>query len=166
MAFVVLIVLLLFFSIFAPNFAAWNNMVNIMQATAVNGVLGVAVTFVIMVPTESSISLLIPGLEIPNGVLIMFAVAVVASIVLNRTIIGRMIFVLGSNEEAARLSGITVERWKILTYAISGAICGVAGLLVSSRRNPRSGLATSLTLSPPRSMTRPRPPASAGATAS
>ena len=47
-AFAVLVLLLLFFSIFAPNFAAWNNMVNIMQATAVNGVLGVAVSFVII----------------------------------------------------------------------------------------------------------------------
>jgi ribose transport system permease protein len=43
-AFVVLVALLIFFSVFAANFAAWNNMVNIMQATAVNGVLGVAVT--------------------------------------------------------------------------------------------------------------------------
>lgn len=47
-AFAVLLALLAFFSIFAANFAAWNNMVNIMQATAVNGVLGVACTFVIV----------------------------------------------------------------------------------------------------------------------
>ena len=84
---------------------------------------------------ESSISRLIPGLEIPNGVLIMFGVAIVASIVLNRTLLGRYIFAIGSNEEAARLSGVNVDFWKILTYAISGLICGVAGLLVSSRLN-------------------------------
>jgi hypothetical protein len=46
-----------------------------------------------------------------------------------------MIFALGSNEEAARLSGINVDRWKILTYAICGGICGIAGLIVSSRLN-------------------------------
>ncbi len=227
-AFVVLIALLGFFSIFAPNFAAWNNMVNIMQATAVNGVLGVACTFVIisagidlavgtmmtltavmagifltnwgmplpigilgalgsgavmgsisgltiaklkippfiatlgmmqiarglalvfsgakpiyfndtpnyqMISPESSITKLIPGLEVPNGVFIMFAVAIIASIVLNRTLLGRYIFALGSNEEAARLSGVNVDFWKIVTYALSGMICGVAGLLVSSRLN-------------------------------
>ena len=67
--------------------------------------------------------------------MIMFIVAIIASIVLNRTIIGRMIFALGSNEEAARLSGINVDRWKILTYAICGGICGIAGLIVSSRLN-------------------------------
>jgi ribose transport system permease protein len=84
---------------------------------------------------ESTISKLIPGVEIPNGVMIMFIVAIIASIVLNRTIIGRMIFALGSNEEAARLSGINIDNWKILTYAICGGICGIAGLIVSSRLN-------------------------------
>jgi len=62
-------------------------------------------------------------------------VAIVASIILNRSILGRYIFALGSNEEAARLSGVSVDRWKIVTYAISGMICGVAGLLISSRLN-------------------------------
>ena len=227
-AFAVLVALLLFFSVFADNFAAWNNMVNIMQATAVNGVLGVACTFVIisagidlsvgtlmtftaimsgvilsnlgmpmffgmigavvsgtlmgcvsgsvisklkippfiatlgmmqvargaalvisdahpiyfndtpnygLISAESSITNLIPGLEIPNGVFVMFGVAIVASIVLNRTILGRYIFALGSNEEAARLSGMDVDFWKIVTYGLSGFICGIAGLLISSRLN-------------------------------
>src|SRR5215467_8039547 len=70
-AFVVLIALLAFFSIFAPNFAAWNNMVNIMQATAVNGVLGVAVTFVIISA----------GIDLSVGTM-MTLTAVVAGIIL------------------------------------------------------------------------------------
>src|SRR5262249_54073457 len=74
-------------------------------------------------------------LEIPNGVFVMFAVAIIASIVLNRTLLGRYVFALGSNEEAARLSGVNVDFWKIVTYAISGLICGLAGLLISSRLN-------------------------------
>jgi len=84
---------------------------------------------------ESSVTLLIPGLEIPNGVFVMFGVAIVASIVLTRSLLGRYIFALGSNEEAARLSGVNVDFWKIITYGMSGMICGVAGLLVSSRLN-------------------------------
>jgi ribose transport system permease protein len=84
---------------------------------------------------DSSISLIIPGLEIPNGVFIMFGVAIIGSIILNRTLFGRYVFALGSNEEAARLSGVNVDFWKILTYGLSGMICGVAGLIISSRLN-------------------------------
>ena len=49
-AFVGLLGLIAFFSIFAENFAQWSNVVNILQATAVNGVLGVAATFTIFPP--------------------------------------------------------------------------------------------------------------------
>jgi ribose transport system permease protein len=84
---------------------------------------------------ESSITDLIPGLEVPNGVFVMFGVAIIASIILTRSLLGRYIFASGSNEEAARLSGVNVDFWKIVTYALSGMICGVAGLLVSSRLN-------------------------------
>ncbi len=57
------------------------------------------------------------------------------SIILNKTLLGRYIFALGSNEEAARLSGVNVDFWKILTYALGGLICGVAGLIIASRLN-------------------------------
>ena len=83
----------------------------------------------------SVISDLIPGLPIPNGVLIMFIVAVVCAVVLNKTALGRYTFALGSNEEAVRLSGVNVDRWKIIIYAFSGGICGIAGLLIASRLN-------------------------------
>ena len=69
----------------------------------------------------------------PNAVLIFFASAVVASIVLNRTIIGRYTFAIGSNEEATKLSGINVDRWKILIYIIGGIYIGLAGIVLSSR---------------------------------
>ncbi len=83
----------------------------------------------------SVISDLMPGLPIPNGVLIMFIVAVVCAVVLNKTALGRYTFALGSNEEAVRLSGVNVDRWKIIIYAFSGGICGIAGLLIASRLN-------------------------------
>ena len=78
---------------------------------------------------------LIPGLPIPKGVLIMFLVAVVCAVVLNKTALGRYTFALGSNEEAVRLSGVNVNRWKIVIYAFAGSICGIAGLLIASRLN-------------------------------
>lgn len=77
----------------------------------------------------------LPGLPIPNGVLIMFVVAAMAAVVLNKTALGRYTFALGSNEEAVRLSGVNVDRWKIIIYTFSGAICGIAGLLIASRLN-------------------------------
>jgi len=77
----------------------------------------------------------IPALPIPNGVLVMFGVAVVCAIVLNKTALGRYTFALGSNEEAVRLSGVAVNRWKVIIYAFSGGICGIAGVLIASRLN-------------------------------
>jgi ribose transport system permease protein len=77
----------------------------------------------------------IPAMPIPNGVLILFAVAILASFILTRTALGRYTFALGSNEEAVRLSGVNVDRWKIAVYSLAGGICGVAGLLIASRLN-------------------------------
>jgi ribose transport system permease protein len=77
----------------------------------------------------------LPGLPIPNGVLILFLVAVVCAVVLNKTALGRYTFALGSNEEAVRLSGVNVDRWKTIVYTFSGGICGIAGLLIASRLN-------------------------------
>ncbi len=108
---------------------------------------------------DSLIGYFLPDLPIPNAVLILFVVAVVSSLILNKTVLGRYTFALGSNEEAVRLSGVNVDRWKIIIYSLSGAICGIAGLLIASRSirpNRRSGRATSSTPSPPSSSAAPR----------
>jgi ribose transport system permease protein len=228
LAFASLLALMVFFSLASPNFLQTDNMVAILQATAVNGVLAIACTFVIItggidlsvgtlmtfcavmagvfltywglpigwgvaaaivfgalcgfvsgvliaklkvppfiatlgmmmllkglalvisgtkpiyfndtpefpyISQESLIGLLIPSLPIPNAVLILFVVAVVSSLILNRTVLGRYTFALGSNEEAVRLSGVNVDAWKIAVYSLNGAICGIAGLLIASRLN-------------------------------
>jgi ribose transport system permease protein len=83
----------------------------------------------------SIVGSVVPVMPIPNGVLILFAVAIIASFVLTRTALGRYTFALGSNEEAVRLSGVNVDRWKIAVYASAGAVCGIAGLLIASRLN-------------------------------
>lgn len=74
---------------------------------------------------------LIPGL--PNAVLILFVLAIVAYFVLSKTILGRYTFVIGSNEEATRLSGVDTRRWKIIIYTVSGLFTGVAGVVIASR---------------------------------
>ena len=83
----------------------------------------------------SLIGAVIPALPVPNGVLILFLVALATAFILERTILGRFTFALGSNEEAVRLSGVNTDRWKIAVYALAGGICGIAGLLIASRLN-------------------------------
>jgi ribose transport system permease protein len=228
LAFASLLALMAFFSVASPNFLQADNMVSILQSTAVNGVLAIACTFVIItggidlsvgtlmtfcavmagvfltfwgmplyvgifaavlfgalcgftsgvlvaklrippfiatlgmmmllkglslvisgtkpiyfndtpefstISQDSLIGYFIPSGPIPNAVLILFLVAIAASIVLNKTLLGRYTFALGSNEEAVRLSGVNVAFWKIVVYSLSGAICGIAGLLIASRLN-------------------------------
>ncbi|MGH3357991.1 MAG: ABC transporter permease, partial [Nocardioidaceae bacterium] len=80
---------------------------------------------------EISIGELIPG--VPNAVLVLLAATVVSVIVLNKTILGRYAYSIGSNEEATALSGINVRRWKIAIYTVAGLFIGLAGVMISSR---------------------------------
>jgi ribose transport system permease protein len=84
-------------------------------------------------PALNGIFMGTPILGIPNTVWVMFGGAIVAWILLNRTIFGRYTFALGSNEEAARLSGVNVDRWKILVYVVGGLFVGLAGIVLSAR---------------------------------
>ncbi|WP_103335839.1 ABC transporter permease [Pseudotabrizicola formosa] len=228
LAFASLIALLVFFSVASPNFLQTSNMLAILQATSVNGVLAIAATLVIItggidlsvgtlmtfcavmagviltnagmplpfgiigaiavgaicgtisgtlvakmkippfiatlgmmlilkglsliisgtkpiyfndtpgfseISTGSLIGTFVPSVPVPNGVLILFVLALVISYVLNRTVLGRYCFALGSNEEAVRLSGVNTDAWKIAIYALAGSICGIAGLIIASRLN-------------------------------
>ena len=70
---------------------------------------------------------------IPNIAIIMFGAAIVAAFILGKTVLGRYTFALGSNEEAARLSGVNVANWKMLVYAVCGLFSGLAGVLMAAR---------------------------------
>ncbi len=83
----------------------------------------------------SLIGLILPALPIPNGVLVLFTVAVGVAYILKRTVLGRYCYALGSNEEAMRLSGVNTNAWKMAIYALAGGICGIAGLVIASRLN-------------------------------
>ena len=218
-----LVILLAFFSITVPHFASANNYIDILTATAVNGVLATGVTFVIITGgidlslgtamTFTSVAMGLVsvnlGLPLPIGLLAAFAAgalvgltngfliaklklppfiatlgmlyvtlgmaqvlsdvhpiyfeavqpsfqqffmdkmvfgipnivwvmlggATVAWILLNRTILGRYTFALGSNEEATRLSGVNTDRWKIIVYIVDGLFVGLAGIVIASRMN-------------------------------
>lgn len=73
--------------------------------------------------------------DLPNAVLILFIAAIIASIILNRTVLGRYTFALGSNEEATRLSGVNADAWKMGVYMLCGTFAGLAGVLMASRLN-------------------------------
>ncbi len=224
LAFVTLIVLLLFFSLASPNFFIPDNINSILLATCVNGLLALGVTFVIItggidlsigtvmtfsavvsgvlvtnvalplwlgviicilvggligaftgclvaylripafiatlgvmmvtrglslvvsgaspvyfpegykeIAVGSIFSKLIPGFSLQNGVLILFLCTILASIILNKTILGRYNLAIGSNTEATRLSGVNVSGWLIAIHTLSGLFCGVAGVIISSR---------------------------------
>nr|WP_246358544.1 ABC transporter permease [Paenibacillus phytorum] len=83
----------------------------------------------------SILNSIIPGFEIPNAILVFFGAAIIASIILSRTIIGRYNFALGSNEESTRLSGVNVDYWKIVIYSLTGVFSGIAGIMMASRLN-------------------------------
>lgn len=75
----------------------------------------------------------IPGTPIPMTVVVLIGLAVVLGIVLHKTIFGRWVYAIGHNEQAARYSGVPVERIKILIFTLSGFLAGVAGLVMVSR---------------------------------
>jgi ribose transport system permease protein len=70
---------------------------------------------------------------LPPGVWITIGLACVMSLVMRRTVFGRYIFAIGSNEAAARLCGIRVQWQKVFIYSIAGLFFGLAGLLQLSR---------------------------------
>ncbi|MDR3080583.1 MAG: ABC transporter permease, partial [Streptomyces sp.] len=70
---------------------------------------------------------------LPVPVLVMIAMGLITTVVLNRTYIGRTMYAIGGNEEAARLSGIRVKRQKLVIYALAGGFAAVAGIVLASR---------------------------------
>src|SRR5215469_7038093 len=215
-AFASLILLMVFFGFASPAFMQVDNLLGILQSTAVNGVLAIACTFVIITGgIDLSVGTLMTFCAVMAGVFLTYwqlplwtgvlaalatgavsgtlsgtfvaklklppfiatlgmmlvnkglalvvagdkpiyfndtdsfslisqgsvigdilpSLAIAASALLNRTALGRYTFALGSNEEAVRLSGVNVDRWKVTIYMLAGAICGVAGLLIASRLN-------------------------------
>ncbi|MET9050629.1 substrate-binding domain-containing protein [Streptomyces bacillaris] len=70
---------------------------------------------------------------LPVPVLVMIAMGLLTALILGRTFIGRSMYAIGGNEEAARLSGLRVKRQKIVIYALSGLFAAVAGIVLASR---------------------------------
>ena len=76
---------------------------------------------------------LIPGVNFPNAVLVLLLATVVSVLLLNKTLLGRYTYSIGSNEEATALSGVNVRKWKIAIYTLAGLFIGLAGVMISAR---------------------------------
>lgn len=72
---------------------------------------------------------------LPIPILLIVVVALAGWLVLTRTRLGRYAYVMGSNMEAARLSGVPVKKHITAVYVLSGALAGLGGMIASSRIN-------------------------------
>jgi len=86
-------------------------------------------------------------LGVPTQLWILVIAAIVAGIILARTVFGRSLYAIGNNELGARFSGIPVNRYKLLIYTFSGFMSGLAGYIFVSRvSTTRSDMGTGLEL--------------------
>jgi ribose transport system permease protein len=72
-------------------------------------------------------------LGLPNSVTLMLILYVIAHIVMTRTVLGRYLYAVGGNSEAARLSGVPVKRVILFAYVMSGLLAGVGGVVMASQ---------------------------------
>ena len=70
---------------------------------------------------------------VPMPIVVLLVAALVASFLLNRTVIGRSMYAVGGNAEAARLSGLPVKRILVTVFALAGLFAALAGLLLAGR---------------------------------
>ena len=85
----------------------------------------------------------ISWLGLGNGgiytILLMVVLYALAYIVMHKTVLGRQIYAIGGNQEAARLSGVPVNKVLIIVYTIAGIMAGIAGIVLTSELNSGSG---------------------------
>lgn len=72
-------------------------------------------------------------LGLPNSVTLMLILYAIAHVLMTRTILGRYLYAVGGNPEAARLSGVPVKRVILFAYVMSGLLAGVGGVVMASQ---------------------------------
>lgn len=71
--------------------------------------------------------------HIPIPVILFVAVFAIMMFILEKTTFGRRVYATGSNEKSAKLAGVNVDKTKLITYAISGGMAALSGLILLSR---------------------------------
>jgi ribose transport system permease protein len=82
----------------------------------------------------------------PVVIVYLLVLAVIVWWLLDHTPAGRYLFALGGNPEAARLSGVRIERWTLFSFVVSGSIAGLAGVLYASFSGPSLTFGSALLL--------------------
>ncbi|NTE88832.1 ABC transporter permease [Agrobacterium rubi] len=96
------------------------------------GVLGNGALFrIVDIGDDGFPTVVFPG--IPYPVILMIVIAIAVAYMLNRSVLGRHIYAVGSNADAARLSGVNVSRVTSFTYVLSGTLAGLTGCVLMSR---------------------------------
>ena len=75
----------------------------------------------------------IPGTLVPWTFLVFAALAIIVAVVLHGSWVGRQLFAIGNNQEAARFAGIPVARIKLLLFVVSGLVAALAGIIFTAR---------------------------------
>ena len=70
---------------------------------------------------------------LPHAVALMALVFAASHVLLTRTVLGRQLYAVGGNEQAARLSGVPVGRVKLFAYTVSAALAGLGGIVMASQ---------------------------------
>ena len=70
---------------------------------------------------------------VPTPVILMIVIFVIAAFMINKTQLGRHIYAVGGNVQAAKFSGISVQKVKFIVYAYTGVMAGIAGVVIASR---------------------------------
>ena len=71
--------------------------------------------------------------HVANAALIFVLLTILATFLMNKTLLGRYALAIGSNEEATRLSGVNVRLWKIIIYVVAGVFMAIGAVLYSAR---------------------------------
>jgi ribose transport system permease protein len=75
----------------------------------------------------------LPGLAVSPAVLTALVVVIVGQVLLTRTVFGRHLIAIGTNAEAVRMAGIRIAPYAIAVFAVSGLLCGLAGVMQTAR---------------------------------
>jgi len=78
------------------------------------------------------------GVRVP--IIVMFALYAVFSVVLSRTLFGAQLYAVGSNEKAAWLSGLRVDRIRIMAFVLAGMLAGVGGVMQAARQGSATAI--------------------------
>ena len=70
---------------------------------------------------------------VPTPVILMVVIFIIAALMINKTQLGRHIYAVGGNVQAAKFSGISVQKVKFIVYAYTGVMAGIAGVVIASR---------------------------------